>query len=128
MKRKGSLKESTIAARSMTVGKGRGRVSEIAADELEGDDQSKNPERLRQRQYGQTGVKLSIIGFGGILVDGSEQQHANRLVAEAFEKGANDFDVSPTYGDAELKLGPALKQLDEIFPGPGGEALQAYVR
>ena len=73
-------------------------------------------------------MKLSIIGFGGILVDGAEQQLANRLVAEAFEKGANDFDVSPTYGDAELKLGPVLEQLDEIFPGPGGEALQAYVR
>ena len=126
MKRKGSLKESTIAAGSMTAGKGRGRVSEIATEELEGDDHSKNPEKLRQRKYGQTGVKLSIIGFGGIVVDGAEQQHANRVVAEAFEKGVNDFDVSPTYGDAELKLGPVLKQLDEIIPGPDGEALQAY--
>ena len=73
MKRKGSLKESTIAAGSMTAGKGRGRVSEIATEELEGDDHSKNPEKLRQRKYGQTGVKLSIIGFGGIVVDGAKQ-------------------------------------------------------
>ncbi|KPK43696.1 MAG: oxidoreductase [Phycisphaerae bacterium SG8_4] len=76
---------------------------------LEGDCRPKNPARLPQRQYGQSGVKLSIIGFGGIVVDGAEQQHANRLVAEAFEKGVNYFDVSPTYGDAESKLGPALK-------------------
>jgi len=76
---------------------------------LEGDYNPRNPSRLPQRQYGQSGVKLSIIGFGGIVVDGAEQQHANRLVAEAFEKGVNYFDVSPTYGDAELKLGPALK-------------------
>ena len=109
MKRKESLKEGTIAAGSMTTGKKPGRASEIAADELEGDYHSKNPARLPQRQYGQTGVKLSIIGFGGIVVDGAEQQHANRLVAEAFEKGVNYFDVSPTYGDAELELGPALK-------------------
>jgi aryl-alcohol dehydrogenase-like predicted oxidoreductase len=61
-------------------------------------------------------VKLSIIGFGGIVVDGAEQQHANRVVAEAFEKGVNYFDVSPTYGDAELKLGPALKPYrKEVF-------------
>ena len=109
MKGKGSHKESTIAARSITVGKGRDRASEIAADELEGDYSSKNPAKLRQRKYGPTGVKLSIIGFGGIVVDGAEQQHANRVVAEAFEKGVNYFDVSPTYGDAELKLGPALE-------------------
>ena len=109
MKRKGFIKESTIAASSTTAGKGVSRASEIAADELEGDCHSRNPARLQQRKYGQTGVKLSIIGFGGIVVDGAEQQHANRVVAEAFEKGVNYFDVSPTYGDAELKLGPALK-------------------
>ena len=97
MKRRGDLKESTIADDSITAG------------ELEGDCDSNNPARLQQRNYGRTGVKLSIIGFGGIVVDGAEQQHANRVVAEAFEKGVNYFDVSPTYGDAELKLGPALK-------------------
>jgi len=91
------------------TGKGPDRASQTAADELVGDGQSKNPAKLRQRKYGRTGVKLSIIGFGGIVADGAEQQHANRLVVEAFEKGVNYFDVSPTYGDAELKLGPALE-------------------
>ena len=108
MKRRGFAKESSIAASSITAGKVPERASEIAADELEG-DYSKNPAKLIQRKYGQTGVKLSIIGFGGIVVDGAEQKHANRVVAEAFEKGVNYFDVSPTYGDAELKLGPALE-------------------
>ena len=109
MKRRGFAKESTLAASSATAGKALGRASETAADEIEGDYDSNNPARLRQRKYGRTGVKLSIIGFGGIVVDGAEQKHANRVVAEAFEKGVNYFDVSPTYGDAELKLGPALE-------------------
>jgi aryl-alcohol dehydrogenase-like predicted oxidoreductase len=109
MKRRESLTESTIAISSTKAGKRPDRASHTAVDELVGDDQSKNPAKLRQRKYGRTGVKLSIIGFGGILVDAAEQQHANRLVAEAFEKGVNYFDVSPTYGDAELKLGPALE-------------------
>ncbi len=41
-------------------------------------------------------MKLSIISFGGIVVKDAEQQHANRVAAEAFEKGVNYFDVSPT--------------------------------
>lgn len=40
-------------------------------------------------------VKLSMIGFGGIVVMGGSQQHANDLVAEAFDRGINYFDVAP---------------------------------
>lgn len=56
-------------------------------------------------------VKLSIIGFGGIVVVGMEQPQANRTVAESVDRGVNYFDVAPTYGDgeAEQKLGIALK-------------------
>ncbi len=68
-----------------------------------------NAPKLPQRTYGDTGERLSIIGLGGIVVSGVEQEHANRLVAEAVEKGVNYFDVAPSYGDAELKLGPALE-------------------
>lgn len=40
---------------------------------------------------------------------GMEQARADRLVAETFERGVNYVDVAPTYGDAEAKLGPALR-------------------
>jgi aryl-alcohol dehydrogenase-like predicted oxidoreductase len=54
---------------------------------------------------------LSIIGFGGIVVVGMEQKDADHMVAEAFERGVNYFDVAPSYfdGEAEMKLGPALE-------------------
>jgi aryl-alcohol dehydrogenase-like predicted oxidoreductase len=68
-----------------------------------------NAPKLPRRAYGDTGERLSIIGFGGIVVSGVEQEHANRVVAEAVEKGLNYFDVAPSYGDAEIKLGPALE-------------------
>ena len=68
-----------------------------------------NSPGLPKREYGKTGEKLSIIGFGGIVVMGEEQDHANRVVAEVFERGVNYFDVAPSYGDAEFKLGPALE-------------------
>ncbi len=55
-------------------------------------------------------INLSIIGFGGIVVMGMEQDEANRTVADAIERGINYFDVAPSYGDgeAEQKLGAAL--------------------
>ncbi len=68
-----------------------------------------NLPQLPRRKFGNTADELSIIGFGGILVKDAEQEHANRLVAEAFERGVNYFDVAPAYGDAETKLGPALE-------------------
>ncbi len=56
-------------------------------------------------------VQLSIIGFGGIVVVGMEQELANRTVAESFDRGINYYDVAPSYfeGEAEQKLGVALK-------------------
>lgn len=65
--------------------------------------------KIPRRVLGKTGQKLSIIGFGGIVVMNAEPEHAKKLVVEAVERGINYFDVAPTYGDAELKLGPALK-------------------
>jgi len=65
--------------------------------------------QIPKRPYGNTGVKLSVIGFGGIVVMNAEQSVANEVVAGAVERGVNYFDVAPSYGDAELKLGPALE-------------------
>jgi aryl-alcohol dehydrogenase-like predicted oxidoreductase len=63
---------------------------------------------LPRRDYGRSGTRLSVIGFGGLAVSEMEQDHANRVVAWAVERGVNYFDVAPTYGNAEEKLGPAL--------------------
>jgi len=65
---------------------------------------------LPRRLY-KDGVRLSIIGYGGIVVVGQEQKDADRSVAQAVDEGVNYFDVAPSYGkgEAEEKLGPALK-------------------
>ena len=62
-----------------------------------------------RRKLGRTGETLPIIGFGGILVTDEEQSTANDRVARAYDRGINYFDVAPTYGNAEERLGPALK-------------------
>jgi len=55
------------------------------------------------------GRRVRRVGFGGIVVRGMAQRDADHIVAEAIERGVNYFDVAPTYGDAEERLGPALK-------------------
>jgi predicted aldo/keto reductase-like oxidoreductase len=67
--------------------------------------------QLPQRKFGTTGEMVSIIGFGGLILSGMPQKEADLLVGEAFGAGVNFFDVAPTYGDAELKLGPAIKSI-----------------
>ncbi|MCA1949148.1 MAG: aldo/keto reductase [Treponema sp.] len=63
------------------------------------------------RRLYKNGDKLSIIGFGGIVVCGVSQNEADNYVAEAIDLGINYFDVAPSYfeGEAEIKLGNALR-------------------
>ena len=64
---------------------------------------------LARRPYGKSGDMLSIVGFGGIILWGMEQAKANRLVGEVIERGVNYVDIAPSYGDAEVQMGPALE-------------------
>lgn len=62
------------------------------------------------------GEELSRIAFGGVIVDGEKQEDANSFVSQAIEMGVNYFDVAPTYGNAEIKLGKALVgKRDQVF-------------
>lgn len=66
-------------------------------------------EMIEKRKYGKSNEMLSIIGFGGIIVMNATPEESSAYVGEAIEKGINYFDVAPSYGDAEFKLGPALE-------------------
>ena len=72
---------------------------------------------MEKRKLGRTGERLSMVGFGGILVMNEEPETAKQLVAEAVEeRGINYFDVAPSYGNAEERLGPALEPYrDSVF-------------
>lgn len=71
---------------------------------------------MQYRPYGQTGIDLSVIGFGGIIVTRTTTTEAARAVAEAIDAGVNYFDVAPSYGNAEEMLGPALAPYrDKVF-------------
>jgi len=99
MKRRDFVKTTAFGAAAMALRGAPGQGAETTAGA--GD--------MPLRPYGRDGVKLSIIGFPGLVLRNMEQEKANRLVAESVERGVNYFDVAPAYGDAEVKLGPALE-------------------
>jgi aryl-alcohol dehydrogenase-like predicted oxidoreductase len=67
------------------------------------------PGKITRRSLGKTGEMLSLIGFGGIVVMNATPEEASERVKLAIDSGINYFDVAPSYGDAEVKLGPALE-------------------
>lgn len=67
------------------------------------------PGKIEKRSLGRTGEMLSMIGFGGIVVKDATPEDASKIVKLAIDSGINYFDVAPSYGDAEIKLGPALE-------------------
>ena len=57
---------------------------------------------------GQTGINVSAVVFGGIINMNETQHDSNENVAGAAAAGINYFDVAPTYGNSQERLGPAL--------------------
>jgi aryl-alcohol dehydrogenase-like predicted oxidoreductase len=102
MDRRDFLKRGTVAA---GLAAGRNVLQPLAKAAESGAPAGAIP----KRRLGKTGVDLSIIALGGIVVTDTEQSFANNIVAEAFDRGINYFDVAPEYGDAQQKLGPALQ-------------------
>jgi len=67
---------------------------------------------LPRRVLGRTGAKISVVAFPGYALAQLSQEEATAGVHKAFDQGVNHFDVAPAYGDAEVKMGPALQGLD----------------
>jgi predicted aldo/keto reductase-like oxidoreductase len=99
MKRRDFIKTTAIIAPMMSM---------FPAD-LSSIKRHSMPGKIEKRSLGRTGEMLSMIGFGGIIVKDATPDEASDVVKLAIDSGINYFDVAPTYGDAEIKLGPALE-------------------
>ena len=64
---------------------------------------------LQKRILGRTGEKVSAIAFGGIMLNDNPQDFANEIIAKAWDLGVTYYDIAPGYGNAQEKMGPALK-------------------
>ena len=65
---------------------------------------------MEKRRFGRTGMMISPVIFGGIINMNETDQTAAHYVDFAVDSGVNYFDVAPSYGDAESRLGPALRR------------------
>jgi aryl-alcohol dehydrogenase-like predicted oxidoreductase len=99
MKRRDFIKAASVAAPVISLFSA--DLSAITRNTLAGN--------IEKRSLGRTGNMLSVIGFGGIVVMNASPGEASALVTLAIDSGINYFDVAPSYGDAEIKLGPALE-------------------
>ena len=62
-----------------------------------------------KRKLGKTGFEVFPVVYGGIISMKDGQDASNNYVAWARDRGINYFDVAPTYGDAQEKLGLSIK-------------------
>lgn len=64
---------------------------------------------MQYRKLGKTGLDVSAVSYGGIVSMSDGQDLSDRYVSWAVDRGINYFDVAPSYGDAEEKLGNSLR-------------------
>ena len=65
--------------------------------------------------FGKTGHNSSRTIFGSVSLSEVGQEEADRVLDLLFEFGVNHIDTAPTYGEAELRLGPWMKRYRDQF-------------
>ena len=69
---------------------------------------------MERRGLGESGIQVPVVGLGTwqvLDVRGRNKRARHEVVRAALEEGANLFDSSPMYGEAERVLGGALNEL-----------------
>src|SRR3954466_6006134 len=73
---------------------------------------------MERRRLGRTGHASSTIALGSAALGRVTQEVADGAIQAALAAGVNHIDVAPSYGDAELRVGPRLPRIrDRVFLG-----------
>jgi len=70
---------------------------------------------MQKRRLGRTGQESTTVIFGGAAFHAASQEEADRAMEFVLEQGVNHVDVAPSYGDAELRLGPWMETHRQDF-------------
>jgi predicted aldo/keto reductase-like oxidoreductase len=76
--------------------------------------------KVRYRDYGSTGMKVSAIGFGGMRFENIDDADAcAAMVCQAYDAGINYFDTAPGYfgGRSEERFGLAFREMKKTRAG-----------
>ena len=63
---------------------------------------------METRRLGKTEHESTVVTFGTYAIGNVAQDEADRVIEFALAHGINQFDVAPTYAEAELRLGSYL--------------------
>lgn len=73
---------------------------------------------MQTRRFGRSGHMSTVAIFGAAALWNATQAEADAVVEQVMAAGVNHFDVAPSYGVAEARLGPWMPRLrDQIFLG-----------
>lgn len=61
---------------------------------------------METRRFGRTGHMSTIAIFGGAAFWQISQEDADKVIEQVLEAGINHFDIAPSYGQAEERVGP----------------------
>jgi len=70
---------------------------------------------IEKQPFGNTGHLSSRVIFGSFCLNQATQGPADEVLETLLEYGINHIDTAPSYGDAELRVGPWMKQYREQF-------------
>jgi aryl-alcohol dehydrogenase-like predicted oxidoreductase len=73
---------------------------------------------MQTRTFGRTGHNSTIAIFGAAAFWEISQADADKVIEQVLAAGVNHFDVAPSYGQAEARLGPWMPRIrKDIFLG-----------
>ncbi len=61
---------------------------------------------METRRFGRTGHMSTVAIFGAAALSQVTQEEADKAMEQVIEAGVNHIDVAPSYGEAELRIGP----------------------
>jgi aryl-alcohol dehydrogenase-like predicted oxidoreductase len=70
---------------------------------------------MQKRRLGRTEHESTVVIFGGAALASVSQKEADQAMALALRHGVNHIDVAPSYGEAELRLGPWMERHRQDF-------------
>ena len=73
---------------------------------------------MQTRRFGRTNHMSTVAVFGGVALGQLDQSMANIVIQQVIDAGVNHIDIAPSYGEAELRLGPWMPKIrDDVFLG-----------
>lgn len=70
---------------------------------------------MQTRRFGRTGHMSTVAIFGAAAFWQIEQADADKVMERVIEAGINHIDIAPSYGQAEIRVGPWMPRERERF-------------